>query len=74
MMRKDITSEVKFDSNDGDSLPLRKCACGATFDSWDFILHEGNDFRDPTECPKCGRKMIFEANIRVYEVMEGGES
>lgn len=66
MKIKDITDEVEFGLNDGESLPLTKCVCGKKFDFWNFLLSEGSGY--PSECSECGRKMYFEADIKVYEI------
>ena len=65
-MPKDITDQVDFHTNDDEALPLTKCACGATFEPWDFILSIYKDY--PKVCPICGRMMYFSVEIRVYEI------
>jgi DNA-directed RNA polymerase subunit RPC12/RpoP len=67
----DITDKVEFLNPDDESLPLTKCACGVVFTPWDFDISVYED--DLTACPNCGRKMFFESNIRVFELIEGGE-
>lgn len=66
-MDKDITSEVSFERNDDESLPLTKCVCGAKFPPWDFILGMERDY--PNTCD-CGRKLYFTLDIKVFEVKE----
>ena len=64
---KDITALVDFGNSDDEALPITKCACGARFDAWDFII---SIYRyDPHECPHCHRKLYFRNSIRVYEVV-----
>ncbi len=65
MADKDITDEVRFELNDGESMPLIECVCGEKSEPWDFILGMDRDY--PHECPNCKRKLYFKANIRVYE-------
>lgn len=67
-MDKDITSEVSFERNDDESLPLTKCACGAEFTPWDFTL--GMERDHPNECD-CGRKLYFTLDIKVFELESG---
>jgi DNA-directed RNA polymerase subunit RPC12/RpoP len=66
MPDKDITAEVSFYDNDGDSLPLTRCACGAKFPAWEFILGTYADMAHT--CPHCGRRLYFRNSIRVFEV------
>ena len=68
-MIKDITKDVEWGDNDGESLPILKCICGQEFDGWgDFTI---SVYRDkPDECPSCGRKLFFSIQIKVYEVTE----
>lgn len=64
---KNITEQVEFHPNDDESLPLTKCACGAQFDPWEFIV---GIYRDSaSECPRCKRHLYFRARITVYEVV-----
>jgi len=65
---KDITDKVEFGGNDDELLPLTKCICGKTFESWTFILNA--DKSSPTKCLACGRNLYFEIGIRVYEIKE----
>ena len=38
-MIKDITKDVEWGDNDGESLPILKCICGQEFDCWgDFTI------------------------------------
>lgn len=67
----DVTTLVKFQENDGESLPLTQCVCGKKFDAWDFILGVYQD--NPTRCKDCGREFFFSVEIRVYQV-EGNDS
>ena len=64
----DMTDEVVFGGNDGDSLPVQRCVCGKEFAPWGFML--GMDSDRAKSCPGCGRKMYFEVNIRVFVVYE----
>lgn len=64
-MDKDITSEVSFERNDDECLPLTKCACGRKFPAWDFILGMERDY--PHACD-CGRRLYFTLDIKVFEV------
>lgn len=66
MTDNDITKLVRFGENDGECLPLEKCACGQEFESWDFILGIYRD--NPKTCPKCGRQLYFSVSVRVLEV------
>lgn len=66
----DITPLVEYSDNDGEFLPLTKCACGQKFVRWDFILHTDRDM--PTTCPNCGRKMYFSVSVHVLEVLSAG--
>jgi len=63
----DITKLVDFGDNDGESLPLTKCACGRVWDSWDFILGIYPDMAHT--CLGCGRRLFFSVAIRVYEIL-----
>jgi hypothetical protein len=67
-MDKDVTSEVSFSDNDGDSLPLLMCVCGKEFDAWDFVL--GTERDRASECHKCHHKLYFTNTIAVFEVIE----
>lgn len=66
MKAKDITALVKTGSPDGESVPLVRCACGKTWERWDFILSIYPDM--PRECDGCGRRMYAAVEVRVYEV------
>ena len=68
MADKDITTEVAFWDNDGEPLPLTRCACGREFPAWKFILGPYAD--SAHECPQCGRRMYFRNDIHVFEVGE----
>lgn len=68
MTDKDITGQVQFQDNDGESLPLTKCACGREFEAWDFLLSIYPDLAH--QCPNCGRRMYFTCKITVYEVSQ----
>ena len=64
----DVTNMVDFHDNDGESLPLVQCVCGERFAEWDCIL---SIYRDMAKkCSKCGRKLYFRNEIRVYEVKD----
>ena len=62
----DVTPLVDFRLNDDELLPLTRCACGASFQPWDFTIGVYAD--SPTECPVCGRALYFSVEIHVYEV------
>jgi len=64
---KDVTKSIRCDLNDGDSLPLTKCVCGQEYMGWVFVLH--SDRNDPTTC-RCGRKLYFQCQVRVFEVVD----
>ena len=69
----DVTELVEFVKDDSVSmrymrLALTKCVCGKTFEKWDFIIDGESD--PPSECQNCGRRLYFEVNISVYEVIE----
>jgi len=64
----DVTHLVKFHDNDGEHLPLIECVCGDKSDPWDFILGIYREWA--RECPKCGRKLYFRNDIRIYEVAD----
>lgn len=65
-MDKDVTDKVEFGNSDDEFLPLEKCVCGQVFGFWDHSLSIYRD--NPTECPKCGRKLYFKNKITVFEV------
>jgi len=69
---KDVTDQVEFGFNDGESLPLIKCVCGATFEAWDGpILGLESPWNvQPDSCPKCARQFVFKTTLRVFEVEE----
>ena len=62
----DVTDQVDFGDSDGEDLPLTKCVCGAEFKWWDQAVGIYADH--PWECPKCGVKLIFSNNIRVFKL------
>jgi len=66
MPDKDVTNEVGYGGIDGETIEVRRCACGAEFDSWDFILGLYRDLAHP--CPKCGRRFYFKYKVTVLEV------
>lgn len=66
-MKTDITEKVKFGNNDDEALPITQCICGEKFAEWIFHVSIYED--DPTPCSKCGRKLIFANEIKVYEVV-----
>ena len=71
-MAIDITDLVSFGGNDGDLLPVYRCACGKEYAPWDFILSVDNG--RPKTCHACGRRMYFDVAIRVYEIKEADEA
>jgi hypothetical protein len=64
----DVTDQVSFYDNDGESLPLIHCVCGKDFDAWEKILGVERDFA--RECV-CGRRLYFRNSIKVFEVVDG---
>ena len=62
----DVTRKVEWHEPTGDNLPLIKCVCKNEFEPWAFIL--GVHPYGAAKCPKCGRRLFFAANIRVFEV------
>ena len=66
---RDITSQVRFEDPDGETLPVTRCACGREFTPWNFMI--GIYASDPYACPACGRRMVFRNSITVYELEEG---
>jgi DNA-directed RNA polymerase subunit RPC12/RpoP len=62
----DVTDQVTFDDNDGESLPLTKCVCGQKFESWEEVVSVYAD--EPWTCPHCGAKLFFSVNVKVYKV------
>ncbi len=71
MGKVDVTGDFDFDIHaiDGDDLPIEKCACGATFDPWDFFLGIYPD--RPYRCPRCNRAFCHSISVRIYEVVDG---
>ena len=67
-MSIEVTDQVEFGGNDDEVLPITKCVCGARFGAWKFYISIYDD--TPYPCPVCGRKMYFDASVRVYEVEE----
>ena len=66
MNDSDVTGEVAFDDSDGELLPITHCVCGAAFAPWNLIISIYRE--DAARCPRCGRKLYFRNEIRVYEV------
>ena len=66
MTDKDVTAFMSFGENDEESLPINKCACGACFGWWEFVLNVYHD--TPRQCPHCGRRFYFSNKITIYEV------
>lgn len=65
-MKEDVTSQVEFQNNDDESLPITRCVCGEKFSAWYrtlSIYEEG-----PWECPKCGVRLMFSCGITVYRI------
>ena len=67
-MVKDVTGKVLFRNNDDEYLPIVQCVCGDKFPEWEFSISIYP--KDPTECPKCGRKLFFKLNIQIFEIIE----
>uniref|UniRef100_A0A6M3IKF4 Uncharacterized protein n=1 Tax=viral metagenome TaxID=1070528 RepID=A0A6M3IKF4_9ZZZZ len=68
MKRKEVTADVEFNNPDGEDLPLRRCVCGKKFGYWQRPISIYPDMAQP--CPQCGRKLIFQNQVYVYEVTE----
>ena len=66
MTDKDVTALMTFGENDGEVLPIDKCACGAKYDRWQFILSIYPD--EPRKCHHCRRRFYFRNKITIYEV------
>ena len=62
----DVTDLVGFGNPDDELLPLTECVCGARFDMWDMVISIYRE--DAYECDKCGRRLYFRNDIKVYEV------
>lgn len=69
-MDKDITMQVSFGDNDGETLPLYRCVCGKEFKPWNAILGIYREY--PFKCD-CGRELFFKNEITVYEVIPNNE-
>ena len=65
--RQDVTKHVDFAEVDGEHIPLTKCVCGAVFRAWDQVVSIYPE--RPWECPKCGDKLFFTCEIRVYKLL-----
>lgn len=65
-MKLDITDKVCVGLNDGDSLPLERCVCGDLSEPWEGLVLD-SDPHYKSECPKCGRKMWFSLEIKVWQ-------
>lgn len=63
---KDVTHLVNFGEVDSECLPLQNCVCGERFDYWKEIL--GIYENRPWVCPRCGVRLIFRNDIRVFEL------
>ena len=66
MKRIDVTRKVEVSDMPGDNLYVTKCACGATFEPWEFII--APHAIGASQCPKCRRRLHYAGNVRVYEV------
>ena len=66
MKTKDVTSQVDFQNNDDECLPITKCVCGKEFSAWSFMISIYED--GAYACPKCGAKLFFRLGIRVFQV------
>lgn len=64
----DITNLVDFGFSDDEYLPILKCACGAEFKPWEYMISIYSD--DVNACPKCGLKLYFSVSVRVYKTIE----
>lgn len=70
MLVENVTREVKIGRVvDEECVPVLRCACGAEFAEWDFIISVYPD--DPRPCPAgCGRKLYFQMSISVTSVRD----
>ena len=68
MKRKEVTADIEFDNPDDEYLPLRRCVCGKEWGIWKRAISVYPDMAQP--CPQCGRKLIFQNEVHVYEVTE----
>ena len=66
MTKKDITRQVEFEYPRGDLLPITVCACRNCFWPGDFLINIHS--ATPTACTKCGRRLYWGGNVRVFEV------
>jgi len=66
MPDKDVTELVSFGIDDDECLEIRKCACGAEYTPWDFVI---SIYRDNAHrCRRCKKGFYFRSKITVYEV------
>ncbi len=71
MSEIDITDQVTFGWNDGEDLPLTKCVCGKKWPKWAGpLLGTETSPRHAIECPSCGRKLCWDTQIQVFEIIE----
>ena len=66
MKTNNITKEVEYGRIEGNTLPILKCICGEEFSGWHFFLVAGSI----VECPAGYRKMTFEYQIKISEVID----
>jgi len=66
---KNVTENILFYPSDidGELLPIARCVCGKEFGNWEYVLGRYDDMAK--ECPACGRKLYFDIDIKIYEVI-----
>ena len=62
-MRENVLHLIECDVNDGESLPITRCLCGAKFVLWEEIVTMSTDY--PWECPECGVKLSFSVDVDI---------
>ena len=67
-MKVDVTKKVRFGNSKDNTLPIVRCVCGNTFLLWDFVIDIYDD--TPSICPRCGAKLYFVNDIKVYQVVD----
>ncbi|HWR66090.1 MAG TPA: hypothetical protein VN364_08220 [Bellilinea sp.] len=61
-----VTRRVEFGWPVGDRLSVTRCACQVVFQPGQFVISVHRD--SARACPRCGKRLFFAGNIRVYEV------
>jgi hypothetical protein len=65
---KNVIDHMWFGFTDDDELlPVEECACGATFQPWEWYISIYRDMAYP--CPKCGHKFYW-GDGGVWEITE----